>query len=213
MRNRFDRQLKQLNDELIEMGDLIQDAIRNAVSALITRDAEKAKVVIKSDNDIDDKEREIEALCLKLLMLQQPVAKDLRIISSALKMVTDMERIGDQASDIAEITVTLSQFEYIKKLDHIEQMAKETMLMLMNCLEAFVNRDIDMAHKVISHDDIVDELFAKVKRELVLLINEDVNNGEQAEDFLMIAKYFERIGDHATNIAEWVIFSISGEHE
>ncbi|MDD5795133.1 phosphate signaling complex protein PhoU [Clostridium sp. HCP1S3_B4] len=213
MRNRFDRQLKQLNDELIEMGDLIQDAIRNAVSALITRDAEKAKVVIKSDNDIDDKEREIEALCLKLLMQQQPVAKDLRIISSALKMVTDMERIGDQASDIAEITVTLSQFEYIKKLDHIEQMAKETMLMLMNCLEAFVNRDIDMAHKVISHDDIVDELFAKVKRELVLLINEDVNNGEQAEDFLMIAKYFERIGDHATNIAEWVIFSISGEHE
>lgn len=213
MRNRFDRQLKQLNDELIEMGDLIQDAIRNAVSALITRDAEKAKVVIKSDNDIDDKEREIEALCLKLLMQQQPVAKDLRIISSALKMVTDMERIGDQASDIAEITVTLSQFEYIKKLDHIEQMAKETMLMLMNCLEAFVNRDIDMAHKVISHDDIVDELFAKVKRELVILINEDVNNGEQAEDFLMIAKYFERIGDHATNIAEWVIFSISGEHE
>ena len=213
MRNRFDRQLKQLNDELIEMGDLIQDALRNAVSALITRDAEKAKVVIKSDNDIDDKEREIEALCLKLLMQQQPVAKDLRIISSALKMVTDMERIGDQASDIAEITVTLSQFEYIKKLDHIEQMAKETMLMLMNCLEAFVNRDIDMAHKVISHDDIVDELFAKVKRELVLLINEDVNNGEQAEDFLMIAKYFERIGDHATNIAEWVIFSISGEHE
>ena len=213
MRNRFDRQLKQLNDELIEMGDLIQDAIRNAVSALITRDAEKAKVVIKSDNDIDDKEREIEALCLKLLMQHQPVAKDLRIISSALKMVTDMERIDDQASDIAEITVTLSQFEYIKKLDHIEQMAKETMLMLMNCLEAFVNRDIDMAHKVISHDDIVDELFAKVKRELVLLINEDVNNGEQAEDFLMIAKYFERIGDHATNIAEWVIFSISGEHE
>ena len=116
MRNRFDRQLKQLNDELIEMGDLIQDAIRNAVSALITRDAEKAKVVIKSDNDIDDKEREIEALCLKLLMQQQPVAKDLRIISSALKMVTDMERIGDQASDIAEITVTLSQFEYIKNL-------------------------------------------------------------------------------------------------
>ena len=213
MRNRFDRQLKQLNNELIEMGDLIQDAIRNAVSALITRDAEKAKVIIESDNQIDNKEREIEALCLKLLMQQQPVASDLRIISSALKMITDMERIGDQASDIAEITVTLSQFEYIKKLDHIEQMAKETMIMLMNCLEAFINRDIGMAHKVIKHDDIVDELFAKVKNELVLLINEDVRNGEQAEDFLMIAKYFERIGDHATNIAEWVIFSISGEHK
>ena len=213
MRNRFDKQLRHLNDELIEMGDLIQDAIRNAVSALIGRDAEKAKVIIESDHQIDDKEREIESLCLKLLMQQQPVASDLRIISSALKMVTDMERIGDQASDIAEITITLSQFEYIKKLDHIEQMAKETMVMLMNCLEAFVNRDIDMAHKVIEHDDIVDELFAKVKRELVLLINEDVNNGEQAEDFLMIAKYFERIGDHATNIAEWVIFSISGERK
>ena len=169
-------------------------------------------MIIESDNQIDNKEREIEALCLKLLMQQQPVASDLRIISSALKMITDMERIGDQASDIAEITVTLSQFEYIKKLDHIEQMAKETMIMLMNCLEAFINRDIGMAHKVIKHD-IVDELFAKVKNELVILINEDVRNGEQAEDFLMIAKYFERIGDHATNIAEWVIFSISGEHK
>lgn len=213
MRNRFDKQLKQLNDELIEMGDLIQNAIRNSISALITKDEKKARTVVESDPEIDNKEKEIENLCLKLLLQQQPVASDLRIISSALKMITDMERIGDQAADISEITITLSNLKYIKKLEHIEKMGKETMLMLMGCLDAFVNRDLEKAHEVIKSDDKVDELFDEVKKELILLINEDVRNGEQAEDFLMIAKYFERIGDHCTNIAEWVIFSISGEHK
>ena len=168
--------------------------------------------VIESDDEIDQQERQIEDLCLKLLLQQQPVAKDLRLISSALKMVTDMERIGDHATDISEITIALADKSYIKKLEHIQQMAKETMIMLVKSIEAFVNKDIEEADSVIKRDDVVDDLFSKVKTELVQMIHENVDVGEQATDLLMVAKYLERIGDHATNISEWVIFSITGTH-
>jgi len=212
MRNRFDRQLVQLNNELIEMGGMIEKAISDTVKALVNQDIELASNVIEYDEEIDHQEREIEQLCLKLLLQQQPVAKDLRLISAALKMITDMERIGDHATDISEITIKLSKESYIKKLDHIQQMAKETMVMLVQSVEAFVNKDMDKARTVIVHDDVVDDLFNKVKAELIAMIHEDVNSGEQASDLLMAAKYFERIGDHATNISEWVIFSITGQH-
>lgn len=212
MRNRFDRQLVQLNNELIEMGGMIEKAISDTVKALVNQDIELASNVIEYDEEIDHQEREIEQLCLKLLLQQQPVAKDLRLISAALKMITDMERIGDHATDISEITIELSKESYIKKIDHIQQMAKETMVMLVQSVEAFVNKDMDKARAVIAHDDVVDDLFNKVKAELIAMIHEDVNAGEQASDLLMAAKYFERIGDHATNISEWVIFSITGQH-
>lgn len=212
MRNRFDRQLVQLNNELIEMGGMIEKAISDTVKALVNQDIELASNVIEYDEEIDHQEREIEQLCLKLLLQQQPVAKDLRLISAALKMITDMERIGDHATDISEITIELSKESYIKKLDHIQQMAKETMVMLVQSVEAFVNKDMDKARTVIVHDDVVDDLFNKVKAELIAMIHEDVNAGEQASDLLMAAKYFERIGDHATNISEWIIFSITGQH-
>lgn len=212
MRNRFDRQLVQLNNELIEMGGMIEKAISDTVKALVNHNIELASNVIEYDEEIDHQEREIEQLCLKLLLQQQPVAKDLRLISAALKMITDMERIGDHATDISEITIELSKESYIKKLDHIQQMAKETMVMLVQSVEAFVNKDMDKARAVIVHDDVVDDLFNKVKAELIAMIHEDVNAGEQASDLLMAAKYFERIGDHATNISEWVIFSITGQH-
>lgn len=212
MRNRFDRQLVQLNNELIEMGGMIEKAISDTVKALVNQDIELASNVIEYDEEIDHQEREIEQLCLKLLLQQQPVAKDLRLISAALKMITDMERIGDHATDISEITIELSKESYIKKLDHIQQMAKETMVMLVQSVEAFVNKDMDKARTVIVHDDVVDDLFNKVKAELIAMIHEDINAGEQASDLLMAAKYFERIGDHATNISEWVIFSITGQH-
>ena len=212
MRNRFDRQLVQLNNELIEMGGMIEKAISDTVKALVNQDIELASNVIEYDEEIDHHEREFEQLCLKLLLQQQPVAKDLRLISAALKMITDMERIGDHATDISEITIELSKESYIKKLDHIQQMAKETMVMLVQSVEAFVNKDMDKARAVIVHDDVVDDLFNKVKAELIAMIHEDVNAGEQASDLLMAAKYFERIGDHATNISEWVIFSITGQH-
>ncbi len=212
MRNRFDRQLCTLNDELIEMGSMIEKSIETAVKAMVAQDVTLAEEVIDSDEEIDRQEREIEDLCLKLLLQQQPVARDLRLISAALKMITDMERIGDHATDISEITIAMADKPYIKKLEHIQQMAKETMVMLVESIEAFVNKDMEKAKSVIAHDDIVDDLFSKVKNELIGMIHENVDAGEQAADLLMVAKYFERIGDHATNISEWVIFSITGAH-
>jgi phosphate transport system protein len=213
MRNRFDRQLSTLNDELIEMGSMIEKSIETAIKALVNQDVDLARHAIEADEEIDRQERIIEDLCLKLLLQQQPVAKDLRLISSALKMITDMERIGDHASDISEITIALADQPYIKKLEHIQQMAKETMIMLVGSIEAFVDKDLEKANEVIKRDDIVDDLFDKVKKELIQMIHENADKGEQAADLLMVAKYMERIGDHATNISEWVIFSITGEHK
>ena len=216
MRNRFDRQLAELNNELIEMGSLIEQAIEMGISALVKQDVEKAKKAIAFDNEIDHQEKEIENLCMKLLLQQQPVAKDLRLISAALKMITDMARIGDHAADISEMTILMADATYdAASLDMsvIKEMAKETTNMVIKSVEAFVNKDLDLARYVLGRDDIVDDLFIQFKHHLIQMINENVKNGEQATDMLMVAKYFERIGDHATNIAEWVIYSITGEHE
>jgi len=169
--------------------------------------------VIQFEQKTDEKDREIESLCLKLLLQQQPVARDLRLISAALKMITDMERIGDQAADIAEIVVMLDGAPYIKRLEHIPEMARETIWMVKSAIDAFVSRDLALAGRVIAHDDVVDALFLHIKDELIGLIEQRVGAGGQALDLLMIAKYLERIGDHATNIAEWVEFSITGAHK
>ena len=217
MRNRFDNQLAEMNNELISMGALCENAIASAVKALLEGDIKLAAAAIRIDQEIDRKERDIESLCLKLLLQQQPVAKDLRLISAALKMITDMERIGDHASDISEMTILMADAAYETgdpiNLDLIKEMAKETTNMVIKSVDAFVQKDMDMAHWVIKEDDVVDDLFNQFKQQLIKKINENVKNGEQATDMLMVAKYFERIGDHATNIAEWVIYSITGQHE
>lgn len=212
MRNKFEEQLELLNNDLIEMGNLIESSIEAAVTALIERNVELAKRVVDGDKEVNEKEKEIESRCLKLLLRQQPVAKDLRLISSALKMITDMERIGDQAQDISEITIRLAQEKYFKELVHIPQMAKETIKMVKGSIDGFVKMDLDLVIEVIKNDDKVDELFNTIKGELVEKIREDIQYSEQAVDLLMIAKYFERIGDHSQNIAEWVYFAITGEH-
>ena len=212
VRTRFDKQLECLNNELISMGTLIEKAIEMAVDALINQDVEKAKIAMSFDDEVDKKEGDIESLCLRLILQQQPVASDLRTISSALKMITDMERIADHAVDISELTIEMAGLPYIKRLNHIKEMAKETTLMLISSIDAYVNKDLEKAQTVINSDDIVDELFLKVKSEIIDLIHENKENGKQATDLIMVAKYFERIGDHATNIAEWVIFSITGKH-
>lgn len=213
MRNRFDRQLEQLNNELIKMGNLIEQAIQTAVNALVRKDVAAARNAIKFDQEVDRQEREIESLCMKLLLQQQPVAKDLRLVSAALKMITDMERIGDHAADISEITILLADEPYVKDLILIPQMAMETTLMVTHSVEAFVQKDLKLAQSVIDHDDMVDDLFNEVKTVLIQLIQTNADHSGQAADLLMIAKYFERIGDHATNIAEWVIYSITGQHQ
>lgn len=211
MRNRFDEQLEQLNIELIEMGSLCETVIEKAAIALEKRDIDLAKEVRKKDSEIDQKERDIESLCLKLLLQQQPVAKDLRLISSALKMITDMERIGDQAADIAEI-VMIAPFLDLVHVQRVKDMASATIKMVKESIDAYVKKDLVLARDVMKYDDVVDDLFDFVKRDLCEFIRSDKENGESAIDLLMISKYFERIGDHATNIAEWVEFSITGTH-
>ncbi len=212
MRSRFDEQLLKLNAALIEMGAMVEYAIEQASRALADRDLDLAREVLAFDVKTDEKEREIESMCLKLLLQQQPVAKDLRLISAALKMITDMERIGDQAADIAEIVLMLNGAPFVKRLEHIPEMARETMWMVKASIDAFVSRDLALANKVIDHDDVVDGLFDHIKNELIELIEQRADSGGQALDLLMIAKYLERIGDHATNIAEWVEFAITGTH-
>ncbi|MEG0913133.1 MAG: phosphate signaling complex protein PhoU [Oscillospiraceae bacterium] len=211
MRNRFDLQLIQLNEELTEMGARCENAIATATKALFEGDILLAEKAIEAEIDIDRMENQIESLCMRLLLQQQPVAKDLRLISAALKMITDMERIGDQAADIAEI-MTMANIKPTGDIEHIDEMARSTINMVTDSIEAFVKKDIDMARSVIEADDKVDELFNHVKTEIVRLLKKDNNASEYALDLLMIAKYFERIGDHATNIAEWVEYSITGIH-
>ena len=212
MREQYDRQLRTLNDELIRMGEMICSAISGAVSALIDRDDQKAREIIAYDEEIDRQERLVESMCLKLLLSQQPVAGDLRRVSSALKMITDMERIGDHAADISEIELMLERLPPMSNA-HLREMAAETRAMLLTSLEAYVERNVEKARGVIARDDVVDALFDAVKSELIAAIREEPENGEIATDLLMAAKYFERIGDHATNIAEWAIFAVTGRHE
>ncbi len=212
MRKTFDEQLMQLNREMISMGALCENVIAMAAKSLLEADMDLARKVAITDAEIDQKEREIESLCLKLLLQQQPVARDLRIVSSALKMITDMERIGDQSADIAEIVLLGNVCTPDDKL-HIGNMARAAIKMVTDAVDAFVSRDIKAAVAVIKYDDVVDDLFNKLKHELIAIFGTSPEKGEYALDLLMIAKYFERIGDHATNIAEWVVFSITGRHE
>jgi len=217
MRNFLDEQLELLSVELIRMGALCEDAILKASKSLLGQSEDGldedafAQRVKQIEQEIDQKERDIENLCFKLLLRQHPVAKDLRMVSAALKMISDMERIGDQALDIVEI----ARYVHTKELEsglHIREMAAATMAMVTDSIDSFVKRDLKLARKVMKDDDVVDELFVKVKTELISLIGTDSDKGESCIDLLMIAKYFERIGDHATNIAEWVEYSITGVH-
>lgn len=212
MRNRFDSQLERLNLELITMGALCEDAISASVKAFLDDDDRLLEKVFAADAEIDQKERDIEAICMKLLLQQQPVARDLRVISSALKMISDMERIGDQASDIAEIAKFIRNSNAKSKI-HIKDMAAAAIKMVTDSIDSFVKKDIELARSVMKYDDKVDNLFDCVKDELVQLITRDKSNGEFCIDLLMIAKYLERIGDHAVNIAEWVEYSITGIHQ
>lgn len=212
MRNRFDEQLAQLNHEMIEMGALCEEVIALASKALTENDRTLAKKVAPVDTEIDRKERDIESLCLRLLLQQQPVARDLRQISAALKMITDMERIGDQAEDIAEIIAFLEDRQ--AENDAVfREMARAVIQMVTESVDAYVKCDIILAKKVIADDDYVDDCFARIKQSLISRIATAPTEGEYALDLLMIAKYYERIGDHATNIAEWVIYSVTGVHK
>ncbi len=211
-RQKFDAQLEQLNIEMIMLGSLCEDAIQYSLKALLEDDHDSADIAIEKDKSIDKKEREIEGLCMRLFIQQQPVAKDLRFISSALKMISDMERIGDQAADIAEIAKLVHYSD--KRCDtHLKEMADLAIKMVTQSVDSFVKGDLKLAHQVIEYDDIMDDLFDKIKDELIMMISQNKENGEFCIDLLMVSKYLERIGDHATNIAEWVEYSLIGAHD
>lgn len=212
MRDNFNKQLSNLNNELILMGALCEEAISSAAKLLFENDTTMKENVLETEKQIDRKERNIENLCVKLIMQQQPVAKDLRLISSALKMISDLERIGDQASDISEIAEYVTVYG-IQSETHIADMAKVAIKMVTDSVDSFVKKDIALAEQVIKHDDVVDDLFVKVKNELINSVQNENKNAEALIDLLMIAKYFERIGDHAENVAEWVIYSLTGKHK
>lgn len=213
MRSKFDEQLLELNKEMIEMGNKIILSIKNAIEALVARDENMAKAIMESDAEVDHLQKKIEGICFNLIIQQQPVARDLRTVTAAMKMVTDMERIGDHAADISEMTILMGQNSQIDKFEHISQMATETMIMLNHSIEAYVEKNVIKAKEVIEHDDIVDDLFVEAKKDVIELILNSPSEGEGATDILMIAKYFERIGDHATNIAEWVIYSLKQKED
>ena len=208
MRTQFDEQLHMLNQEMMHMGSMIEEKIQKAIEALIGQNRSLAKKIMDGDCEVDREQKKIENICFNLLMQQQPVARDLRVISAAMKMVTDMERIGDHAADISEMTVMMSDTPYVADLEDIKKMASETVLMLIRSIEAYVEKDMLKAQSVIDHDDIVDDLFHKNKQDLIELIQKNPAVSEQAADMLMVAKYFERIGDHATNLAENIIFAL-----
>jgi len=211
-RTRFDEQLGELHVELIKMGSLCEEAISLSAQALEKNEEKTKDRVFALETEIDQMEREVETRCMRLLLHQQPVARDLRAISAALKMISDMERIGDQAADIVELVPYIAKSECKNKVD-IAKMAKETVSMVTDSVEAFVKKDLELASQVIEKDDIVDEMFAEIKKKLMELVrNQDVD-AEPALDLLMAAKYFERIGDHAVNVAEWVEYSVTGVHK
>lgn len=213
MRSKFDEQLQELNNEMIEMGRMIVQSIAMAIEALTNKDEKLAKQIMEGDSEIDRAQKRIESICFQLLIRQQPVARDLRVVTAAMKMVTDMERIGDHAADISEMTILMGRGSRIGDFSHISRMSSETMRMLNHSIEAYVEKDREKAREVIRQDDIVDELFDQVKRDIIGLIRRNPGDGEEATDLLMVAKYFERIGDHATNIAEWVIYSLKKTEE
>ena len=210
MRHRLEHQLEALNTELSKMGALCEEAISAGVKALLDSDAAMARRAIACEQKIDDAERAIESLCMKLLLQQQPVARDLRAISSALKMISDMERIGDQAADIAELAGHFPE-NILPGRVHVGDMARAAVKMVTDSVDSFVKKDLNMAQGVIQYDDVVDHLFFSIREELIVLIRSG-SAAAQALDLLMVAKYLERIGDHAVNVAQWVIFSITGEY-
>lgn len=209
MRDKYQEDLEKLNANILKMGKMIEIAIESTIIALMGRDTQAAVTVSENDEAIDNMEREIEGLCMKLLLQQQPVATDLRVITAALKMVTDMERIGDHASDIAELVLQIPDCKY-NKMDTITEISTQIINMIHKSIESFINRNYDMAQVVIAQDDIVDNLYHEIKTDLIQKIKK-TDDGEQILDYLLIAKYFERIGDHATNIAKWVVFAITGK--
>lgn len=209
----FDTELEQLNVDLIKMGALVEEAIENSIAAFKTQDEEAAKSVIRDDRAVDDIEKSIEARCLSLLLRQQPVARDLRAISTALKMITDMERIGDNAADIAELVLRIQGEHIYTMVEHIPNMASKAVSMVHDSIASYVQNDLELAHKTIAKDDEVDALFNRVKGELITFLKSSDENSDRAIDFLMIAKYLERIADHAVNICEWVEFYKTGEHK
>ncbi len=213
MRLKFDEQLRQLGEEMTHMGSMIEKAIQDAVQALLNHDVETAQRIMKEDDLVDQEQKKIENICFQLLIQQQPVARDLRTITAAMKMVTDMERIGDHAADISELTIAIANVPYRLRGENIKRMAAETMVMLVDAVDSYVNKDMNKAHAVIAHDDIVDDYFIKVKADLIEVIRENPEYGEYAADLLLVNKYLERIGDHATNIAEWVIFALNDKGE
>ena len=208
MRKHFDEQIARLGEEMIAMGALVEHTIEEACEALRLGDVVRARRIMEGDREVDRKEREIEALCLHLLLQQQPVARDLRQISSALKMITDMERIGDQAADISEIVTVMDLTQ--PRPGHFSVMAHAAVDMVHRAIDAYVRQDVELARQVMESDDVVDELFDQVKGDLAVLLRENAERSGSVLDMLMIAKYFERIGDHAVNIAEWVAYSVTG---
>ncbi len=211
IRTLFDDELSLLNTELIKMGALCERAVRSALNVYFLGKKADAETANKLEKEIDSKERDIEDLCMKLILRQQPVAGDLRLISSAIKMISDMERIGDQAQDIADIAINIDS-EEINDHVHIRNMSETALSMVSKSIDAFVKKDVSTAEEVIKMDDIVDEGFDKIKEELIQAVREDSKKSEEYIDILMIAKYIERIGDHAVNIAEWVEYSVTGAH-
>lgn len=212
MRAQLDQQLNILNVKMLELATLVESSVANSVKALIDKDLQLAASVVKDDVQINEKEREIEQICLSVLLQQQPVARDFRTVTSTLKIITDMERIGDHAVNIADITINLGKADHIIELVKIPQMAKLVKEMITTSIDAYVERSLDKAHKVVEQDDLVDKLFISAKKDLIDLVHADKANGEQALEFMMIIRYLERIGDHTTNIAEWVEFAITGIH-
>lgn len=209
MRDKYQEDLEELNANILKMGKMIEIAIESTVIALMGRDTQAAVTVSENDEAIDNMEREIEALCMKLLLQQQPVATDLRVITAALKMVTDMERIGDHAADIAELVLQIPDCKY-NKMDTITEISTQIIKMIHDSVNSFIQRNYDKAQIVIAQDDIVDNLYHEIKSDLIQKIKK-TDDGEQILDYLLIARYFERIGDHATNIAKWVVFAITGK--
>ena len=208
MRSKFDEQLKQLHIDLLDMAYLIQDAIQNAMIYFFEADINGAKKIIKNDENVNHYQKKIENICFNLLIQQQPVAKDLRTITAALKMVTDMERLGDHASDISELVIDMKDCPILFNVDRFKEMYSNVVSMLIQSINAYVNKDIQMAKECIKEDDEIDLLFDKNKEDLIQLIHENPEKGRAAVDLLMVNKYLERIGDHVTNIAEWVIYSL-----
>lgn len=213
VRKLFEEELSDLKTELVEMCRLTEKMIDNAITALVNRDRELGKSISQSDKRVDDYEMDIEKRCMRILLKQQPVAKDFREVSTALKMITDIERFGDQASDIGDIVYTMPCDRYIKKLEHITAMGNLAMKMVRESVNSFIENNEPLADEVIALDDKMDELFLTVKNELIELIKQDGANGDQAIELMMVAKYLERIGDHAVNVAEWTKFNETGVHE